>query len=229
MGKNIDTVWSPNNPPEVVRGIMSATLEGSWHGELFNRKKNGSEFPISLSTSFVQNDSGKPIALVGVAEDITERKRAEQELEIAYSQLSHLYNNLPEALFAVDMVHNKMLQVSPAHMEVFGYPPEEFYKDSQLWYRLIIPEDKSIVDAGFPLLSAGKKIGHQFRIIDPQGKTRWIEAKITPTLAKDGTLIRVDGAQRSRTQSSLIGRAYPFGVGQFCRRNAIDGSGRADR
>jgi len=231
LGKNINIVRSLNVSPESAKGIGAATLEGGWHGELLNRTKDGREFPVSISTSVLRDSSGQPTGLVGVAEDITERKRAEQELEIAYSQLSHLYNNLPEALFAVDMVHNKMLQVSPAHMEVFGYPPEEFYKDSQLWYRLIIPEDKSIVDAGFPLLSAGKKIGHQFRIIDPQGKTRWIEAKITPTLAKDGTLIRVDGIASDITERKEAERDLRLSEERFRSvwDNSADGMRLTDR
>ena len=125
--------------------------------------------------------AGKP-AILTVFNDITERKRAAEAHELIYSQLTNLLNNLPEAVFSFDVIHNKMLQVSPANETVFGYSPDEFMKNGQLWYVNILPEDKTIVDAGYPLLSTGKTIKHQFRILRPDGKTRWIEGIIKPIL-----------------------------------------------
>jgi two-component system cell cycle sensor histidine kinase/response regulator CckA len=80
LGKNVLIIRSENNPPDLVEQIRPATLRGGWQGELLNRKKDGTEFPIFLSTSVVHDENGKPFALVGVAQDITERKRAEEAL-----------------------------------------------------------------------------------------------------------------------------------------------------
>jgi PAS domain S-box-containing protein len=78
----IACIRSPKNPPEVVGKILPDTIMGGWSGEILNCRKDGSEFPISLSTSIVKDDSGKPIALIGVANDITDRKRSEMEKEV---------------------------------------------------------------------------------------------------------------------------------------------------
>ena len=80
IGKKMNFVGSTANSHELTRGILPSTLHGSWKGELINRRKNGSEFPISLSTNIVRDKSGKSIALIGVASDITEYKRNEEEL-----------------------------------------------------------------------------------------------------------------------------------------------------
>jgi PAS domain S-box-containing protein len=77
IGKPINLFRSSNNPPEVVKEILPATIRGGWKGEILNKKKDGSEFPIALSTSIINDEQGKLYALVGVAEDITERKYAE--------------------------------------------------------------------------------------------------------------------------------------------------------
>jgi PAS domain S-box-containing protein len=61
--------------------ILKKTFGGGWHGELLNRKKDGTVFPVSLSTSVVYDEQGKPIALVGIAVDITERNEAEATLQ----------------------------------------------------------------------------------------------------------------------------------------------------
>ena len=47
---------------------------------MINLKKDGTEFPIELSTSHIKDENGNPIALIGIAVDITERKRAQMEL-----------------------------------------------------------------------------------------------------------------------------------------------------
>ncbi|HEX9739797.1 MAG TPA: PAS domain S-box protein, partial [Ignavibacteriaceae bacterium] len=109
-------------------------------------------------------------------------------------------NNLPEAFFSVDIVNNKMLQVSPAHLTVFGYPPEEFFKNPRLWYDIINPEDKQIIDSGYPTLAAGKILQHQFRIVNPSGEVHWIEARISPNLDVNGKLVRIDGIASNITE-----------------------------
>ena len=83
IGKPITIVRSDKNAPGVVREINPATQEGHWQGEVQNRTKCGREFPVFLSTSLIRDETGRPFALIGVAQDITERKRAEMEMRRA--------------------------------------------------------------------------------------------------------------------------------------------------
>jgi len=80
LGKNITIVSSLNSPLKAVGEVLPATLQGGWNGELINRRKDGSEFPIYLSTTIIEKKDGKPEYLIGIAIDITERKQAEREL-----------------------------------------------------------------------------------------------------------------------------------------------------
>jgi PAS domain S-box-containing protein len=101
--KQISAIRSPNNPSEVVNEILPSTLKGGWHGEIFNRKKDGTEFLISLSTAAVKDTDEKPIALIGVASDITERKRTELENQILYEITKGVTttSNLDELLYLI--------------------------------------------------------------------------------------------------------------------------------
>ena len=71
----------------VDRELASTTIlpalqrDGRWAGELDVRHKAGHVFPIALSTSIVPDDRGRPQALVGLIQDITERRRAVEELK----------------------------------------------------------------------------------------------------------------------------------------------------
>jgi PAS domain S-box-containing protein len=102
-----------------------------------------------------------------------------------------------------------MLIVSPAHEKVFGYPTSEFFNNSQLWYELVVPEDKSIIDAGYPILYAGNSLQHEVRITHPKGQIRWIEARMNPILDVSGKLVRIDGiisdiTERKNSEKELI-------------------------
>ena len=54
----------------MVKKIYPETLAGGWTGELINKRKNGEEFRIHLSTSLITDDVGKPIALASVSFEI---------------------------------------------------------------------------------------------------------------------------------------------------------------
>ena len=58
-------------------------LSSRWDGELLNQRKDGTEFPVHLSASPISNESGQILALVGISQDITERKRTIGELKKA--------------------------------------------------------------------------------------------------------------------------------------------------
>jgi len=88
LGQTPALIQSPANPPGLLDEIYRQTLTGGWRGEVINRRKDGSEFPISLGTSVIKSAGGKTVGLIGVARDISERKRAEKQ-NTAFSLLGY--------------------------------------------------------------------------------------------------------------------------------------------
>lgn len=70
--------------------LPSIQKHGRWSGEVTVLHKSGRTFPVWLSTSFVKNDAGAPISMVGIIRDITKRKKIEEELKIHQEQLEDL-------------------------------------------------------------------------------------------------------------------------------------------
>ncbi len=87
IGKNINIIQSANMTSTLITEIHHSTLQGGWSGELLSRRKDGSEFPISLSTSLIRDKVGGALALVAVASDITDRKIAEEKRKSLEAQL----------------------------------------------------------------------------------------------------------------------------------------------
>jgi hypothetical protein len=72
------------------------TVDGMEVG-LFHKRKDGSEFPVSLSRSVVKNENGDDVAVVVIAHDISERVHIENELRIENLQWKKK-NRLKDAL-----------------------------------------------------------------------------------------------------------------------------------
>ena len=82
--------------PDSVYAHMRRELQshGHWRGELWLRRKNGSDFLCWVELREVCNAHGRRTHYVGVMTDITDRKRAEQELRYLanYDMLTGLPN-----------------------------------------------------------------------------------------------------------------------------------------
>lgn len=102
VGKPINFVRSDSNPKEILDAILPATIKGGWRGELMNRRKNGEEFPVSIATSVIYDDNGKAVAIMGVASDITERKKVESALRESEQRARALLDTIPDLMFRND-------------------------------------------------------------------------------------------------------------------------------
>jgi diguanylate cyclase (GGDEF)-like protein/PAS domain S-box-containing protein len=81
--------------------------EGSWRGEIWNRKKSGEEFAEYLRIDSVRDTNGNIESFIGIFSDITEHKKEVEQLHrmVNYDPLTnlpnrHLYMTLAEQMLA---------------------------------------------------------------------------------------------------------------------------------
>jgi PAS domain S-box-containing protein len=84
VGRDVALIDSPRNPPGLQREIRETTQGGTWRGELWNRRKDGTDFPVALTTSQIRDPNGRVVGLVGVWNDITQRRRSEAVQQAVY-------------------------------------------------------------------------------------------------------------------------------------------------
>ena len=125
IGKNISLVRSPNNKPQDVNQIMDLTKKDGWQGELLNLRKDGSEFPVLLSTTQIKDENEKVIGLVGVAMDISKRKQEEIELKENEERYRFLFEGSPDAILLADIETGIIIEANQKSANLLKRPVSE--------------------------------------------------------------------------------------------------------
>jgi len=89
IGKNPNILKSGATGPEVYEKLWNTIKAGGeWHGEFQNKKKNGEIYYESAVISPVSDESGRITHFLATKENITNRKRAEEEIRQKAEELA---------------------------------------------------------------------------------------------------------------------------------------------
>ena len=116
--------WSrfvpPNNPVIGMFQRAMATGEMPAHNvnELLTR--NGQRREISWSNTLLHDSDGRLTGMVSIGEDVTDRKRAEEELRRSESEFRSLVEHAPLGIYRVT-ADGRFLTVNPAFITMLGY------------------------------------------------------------------------------------------------------------
>ncbi len=109
----------------ISRSIVAETVEhGTWTGEVQYQLKNGKTITVLLSTSLISDEKGIPIAVVGSARDITERKHLELELSESERLFHNVVNTMGDAVLLTDL-QGAVLDVNKEFELITGYSKKE--------------------------------------------------------------------------------------------------------
>jgi len=192
VGKHVSIIHSKKNSTKLLQGILPSTLKGGWSGELLHVKKSGEEFPVSLSTSIIRDDEGKPLALVGVSADISERKKAQRDLQFAEQKLREIVEHSSN-LFYSHTPDNVITYISPQSRYFLGCEPEEV---KSVWTNFITENHLNrigIQRTQRAIESCKPQLPHELELKTKDGRVIWVEANEAPVV-KDGRSVAIVGA-----------------------------------
>jgi len=206
LGKTPEILHSPRNPPSLTKEVLEQTRLGGWRGEVVDLRKDGTEFPVRLSTSLVKNEWGCVIGFMGVAQDITERKEFVDALQRQQAEMKVLFNLIPAMIWFKD-AKNRILRLNKQAAEIVGKSVEEVEgkstdeihpQEASKFYS----DDLAVIRSGLP------KLGIVETIRDSEGKEHWIQTDKVPFCDEAGNVIGVvvvahDITERKHAEESL--------------------------
>ncbi|MFQ6036011.1 MAG: PAS domain S-box protein, partial [Sedimentisphaerales bacterium] len=102
---------------------------------------------------------------------------------------SALIANIPDVIWTTD-AEGKTTFISPNVEELYGYKPEEIYKQgAQLWFGRVHPDDiLKVKDAYEALFKKAKRFDIEYRIKRKDEKWIWLHDRAIATYEKDGVM-----------------------------------------
>ena len=104
--------------------VETAEREGIFDRELNFVHKDGHTFPVHLVVVPRKDEHGNPAGFFGIADDITERKRAETLLQVSEERFRSLVQHSTDMIITLDAAMN-ITYMSPSVERVLGYRSEE--------------------------------------------------------------------------------------------------------
>ncbi len=125
LGRHVSVYGDGPQADATQDEIAEATRRfGAWSGKVVNYRADGSPMLIDLRTRLVRDESGRPVAMVGVSTDITERQIVEEGLKASEERYRRLHESMFDAFVLVDM-SGRIRDCNPSYEAMLGYSSDE--------------------------------------------------------------------------------------------------------
>jgi PAS domain S-box-containing protein len=154
---------------------------------------DGVERWVATHGQTIFDDGGQPADFIGVALDITERKRAEADLRESEARFRQFAEYSADVLWILDIETMRHEYLSPAFERVWGEQPCAMFADAARWRESVHPEDRERAAAWVERARAGEVAVIEYRIVRPDGAVRWIRDTVFPIRDEQGRVRRIGG------------------------------------
>ena len=150
IGKNIMDITLAPDSIETSSTIMRKLAKGeSWTGEFVVKRKDQTIFPAMITNTPILDQQGKVSGIIGISSDITERKLAERELEIANERNNLILKATNDVVWDWNFETQKVIRSAENMKILFGYNQNDDINNPNFWRSNVHPEEQEIVKAKF--------------------------------------------------------------------------------
>ncbi|MGZ9078938.1 MAG: putative bifunctional diguanylate cyclase/phosphodiesterase [Burkholderiales bacterium] len=199
-GIDLDRITAPADQlraRELMRKLRQGELEHLDY-EVRYLRANGSVIWAHTTLSAIRDARG-PHHCIGTVEDITGRKQAEQELHDSKEQFEQLATHIPEAFWITDLEKHAIIYVSPAFERIHGRPLQSVRSVWRAWKDTLHPDDRDRALEAHRKMAEGP-VDVQYRIVRPDGETRWVHACGYPVENEQRVVYRIAGTIEDITE-----------------------------
>ena len=209
----------PDDRSEEGLGLLDRLRRGETVTQFETERltKDGRLIPVSLIVSPIRDADGQMTGISKIARDITDRRRAERELQEREGRFRLMADHAPVLIWVAD-THNRAIYFNKPWLDFTGLPLDTQVGDE--WISLIHPDDR--------VHATGHRQEHfnrrarftmEFRLRHQSGAYRWVQDTGVPLFLPDGTFngyigscVDIDArkAEEDRTRRILEGISDAF-------------------
>jgi PAS domain S-box-containing protein len=239
MGQSLPDVMTPGSLEKVnkaVEDVLMPILAGDLNPktsvtlDLDMYRKDGTTFLAEMSISMLLDDEDRPMGILGVTRDISERKVAEAAVVESEEKYRLLAENVEDIIFVLgqDLTFS---YVSPSLEKLTGYTVEEL--EVMGWQDLLTPTSleetmERIAEDVLGITEGGhateSSILIEAEVIKKSGGTVWTEVNVTSIPDDEGNIVKMMGVARDITERKRAESAIRESEGRYrlLAENVVD-------
>ena len=169
-------------------------------------RKDGSRVPIELLVQPRYDKKNRFQSYFGFISDITQRKRAEEQLREARDRLDHIVSMNPAAIYLAKPFpdHSDFVctYISKGAISITGFENDMFIGDTKFWYSRVHPDDLRTYFKCIPLLWQNNHHIFEYRFLHKDETYHWIREETNVT--HEGKDVEVTGYWSDITEQKKL-------------------------
>ncbi|NJD61760.1 MAG: MEKHLA domain-containing protein, partial [Deltaproteobacteria bacterium] len=199
LGKPVSLIIHPDRPDEMDR-ILEKIRNGERveHYETVRVRKDGRTISVSLTVSPILDTNGTLVGASTIARDVTERKRADEEMDSRTSLLAGIVDSSDDAIIS-KTADGVIMSWNRAAELIYGYSSDEIV--GKPISTIIHPERPDEMDIILAKIRSGERVEHYETVrLRKDGKTISVSLTVSPIFDKSGKLVGVSSIARDITE-----------------------------
>jgi len=149
-----------------------------------NLTKDGRTITCEWSNTPLLDRDGLFGGVVSLAQDITERRRADDALHASEERFRQIAESITEVFWLTTPDKHEIAYVSPGYETIWGRPRAAVYASPRSWMEAIHVDDRERVAQAASTNQTAGAYDEEYRIVRPDGTIRWIRDRAFPV--RDG-------------------------------------------
>ncbi|MCF7809495.1 PAS domain S-box protein [bacterium] len=217
--EKIDILYVEENSQQIIESIRSVVFaeKSGTNCEIPEVTKDGRILWIRMTLTPRFDSNGNMAGILGIGEDITKRKLAEESLRENEEKFRSVIEQSNDAIFILN--NGQLDLVNRRFTELTGYSAQEVESPDFNFFDTLTPESRALVEKCTNLRKLGKNPSDvfEFTLIHKKGNKHYVQASVAEIDYQKGKAILV--SLRDITEQKLLEE-------QFLQAQKMEGIGR---